>query len=652
MYRHTSSLFSRTVSCLSVLAGLMLLSPLPSVQAGCGCTKAPPAPAAVRPHATYAGADVTLFAPALQVGQSYEVTFTSLTGARVTVQAEAVFRRDLADAVQKPQLTVSLPTLPLGPVSTVVRPAGQASVVLRADDSALTVVPQPLPLPTNVGLTTIPDFQAAVGRDGTVYVSLDVSAIHMPRTFKAQALGYPLRFTNDEVVFYNVQGFVMQLLEEGMPGLFAIDTASGEDSDVLNYSRHEFNTHFLQHAERQRHAVDATDGNWHQDKTPHIDHDHLVVAIAGFLADGSLPLPGATPAFDLVLNTYTFFHDGLVGDASVALSGGSQTRSYNSQDDSIGSAGDVRSNGSLSVTEASLIDGDALAFDFAISDNSQLTGHAILATEPTEFLPVEMPTGLEDLGKIVIKDGTTVTVEPGSYRVSCVEVAEAGSQVFIDNAAGPVTLYATGCVKGDGKILAVNVTDLGTITAADPDPEKFAIYVVDGSVKIKNEGLFSGVVYAPTSLVKARGSRFFGAFVGHEVTIVEGAAVYYDTALRGSHSSDGQEATSLPTDATTSDGVDSPSAAETPAPPATDTVQMTKAAYVNKKDELVVFAESEAAPDATLTVSIAGFVDHAPMTYKAKRGRYEYRVNTSVNLDGQQVTVTSDFGGTASQTIQ
>jgi hypothetical protein len=29
------------------------------------------------------------------------------------------------------------------------------------------------------------------------------------------------------VIFYDVQGFVMQLLEEGMTGLFAINAASG-----------------------------------------------------------------------------------------------------------------------------------------------------------------------------------------------------------------------------------------------------------------------------------------------------------------------------------------------------------------------------------------------------------------------------------------
>ncbi len=50
------------------------------------------------------------------------------------------------------------------------------------------------------------------------------------------------------------------------------------------------------------HAIDPTDDDWHLDGTPHIDHNHLIVAIAGVYADGSLPQPGATKAFDLHLN--------------------------------------------------------------------------------------------------------------------------------------------------------------------------------------------------------------------------------------------------------------------------------------------------------------------------------------------------------------
>lgn len=221
---------------LSVLLSLVLLAqPTPS-EAGCGCDKAPPAPAQVRPHATYAGQDVTIFDAHLQDGQGYYVTFTSgSTGKSVLLKALATTRRDLADGLDKPQLAVPLPPLPLGPTSISVTGAGDSQPFLVADDTALTVVPQPIALPTAVGEQVLPNFQAAVGRDGTVYVSLDLTDTTLPRTFHAQALGYPLRFTSHDVVFYNTQGFVMQLLEEDMPGLFAIETPSSLDSDTLSF---------------------------------------------------------------------------------------------------------------------------------------------------------------------------------------------------------------------------------------------------------------------------------------------------------------------------------------------------------------------------------------------------------------------------------
>lgn len=52
--------FSPRLVLAALLSAVCLQAP-PLAQAGCGCDKAPPAPAAVRPHATYAGMDITLF---------------------------------------------------------------------------------------------------------------------------------------------------------------------------------------------------------------------------------------------------------------------------------------------------------------------------------------------------------------------------------------------------------------------------------------------------------------------------------------------------------------------------------------------------------------------------------------------------------------
>ena len=55
----------------SILSCLFLLGQPTLTEAGCGCDKPPPEPAAVRPQATYAGTEVTLFHSDLQSGQDY-----------------------------------------------------------------------------------------------------------------------------------------------------------------------------------------------------------------------------------------------------------------------------------------------------------------------------------------------------------------------------------------------------------------------------------------------------------------------------------------------------------------------------------------------------------------------------------------------------
>lgn len=516
----------RALALTPVLITTFLFGPLPLARAGCGCDKPPPALAEVRPNATYAGTDVTLFHSTLQSGQAYDVTFTSgITGESVTIQAQAVTRRDLADSQDKPQLVVSVPVLPLGPTSLSVRAAGQSGALLAVTDDAFTLAPQPIALPSEVGETSLPGYQAAVSRAGVVYISLDVSAIQHPRTFHAQALGYPLRFTQHDVVFYNTQGFLMQLLGEGMPGLFAINAAGGSpDSDTLQYSRHEFHTFFLQHDERQTHGVDPSDPNWHSDGTPHIDHDHLIVAISGMLDDGSLPVSGATPAMELVMSSHSFFQHGLLGQTSVTFSQQASIDSYNSRTNSYGAKGHVRSNGAITATGNALVDGDATGLTVNIETNGIITGAVVETTETLALLPVEVPTAAENLGSIVLGRFDTLTLSPGSYQVA--ELSLYGGDLLIDNATGPVTLYVTG---------PVNVKSDATITTTDPNPEKFALYVASSDkVEMSANSSLYGVLYAPESLVKLSGrGEFFGAFVGQEVTVYGQFDVHYDPALHG-----------------------------------------------------------------------------------------------------------------------
>jgi hypothetical protein len=472
----------------------------------------------VRPAVTYSGTEITVFDAALVQGDNYWVTFIPVSGASQSILATAVLRRDLADAVYRNQLALNLPVLPLGPTSITVKTENGATPFLVLPDSAFTVAPQPVTVPTGVGDYSFYGYRAAVSRDNVVYMSLNFEDIQDARVFEAQGLGYPLRFTKDDAAFYNRQGFLMQLLDESIPGLSALMAGGPNDSDRLHYSRHEFNTYFLQHAERQVHDVDPTDGNWHLDSTPHIDHDRQILELAGVMEDGTDPIPGATPPFTLVVSTRTLFDHGLLGVDSVDIGVGSLVTSYDSTTGQPGDQGDVRSNGPIDL-ESSVVAGDATALQVTLI-NSQVTGQITETTDSVDPLEVEIPSALPDLGSVFVGPGG-LTIPTGSYLLADLTVIN--GTLTIDNANGPVTLYVNG---------PIDIAGSAVIAVSDPDPEQFAVYSFASTIDLHDGGTFYGVVYAPDSVLTIRqNGTFYGAFVGGTVIAQEQASVHYDSAL-------------------------------------------------------------------------------------------------------------------------
>lgn len=501
--------------------------------AGCGCDKPPPPPGVIRPHATYAGGQVTLFHTALKKGATYVVAFRSgATGQTAVVTAEAVSRRDLADGRTKTQLVAVIPALPLGPAGVEVYTQEPAKApLLSAGDDALTIVPQPVRLPDDYGRWALSDFRAAVGRDGTAYVALDLSALRQPMVFQAQAKGYPFRFGGEDVVFYNAQGFLMQRLvdvgsAQPIPGMFVHPAANpSADSDILAYSRHEFSTYFLQHEEREKHDL-SSDPNWHRDGTPHIDHDHLILAIGGSLAGGALPRAGATPPFVLQITTHSLFSQGLVGAAGITVDNNAAVDSYDSITGAAGCAGDIASNGPVSILGNSVVCGDASASKITVGTRAVLRGDAYRVVTPASFMEVKVPKGIKDLRDInVLALQKYVIRGPGSFRVRNLAVSALG-RLHIDNTLGPVTLYVTGRLS-----LALG----GVISTALADPEQFATYVASSeAVRVFGLGTerFHGVIYAPYSYVDMGSGHFYGAFVAGGLRAGGSARIHYDEALR------------------------------------------------------------------------------------------------------------------------
>jgi hypothetical protein len=308
-----------------VAMGLLLASivaPLGPARAGCGCEKPAPVLAPIRPAFASMGREVTLFAPTLVPGDVQTVTFSGGGGATRTVEATVVAKRDFADGVVKPQLVVIVPFMPPGPTAVTVGAAASPALAVSADD--FTVLPPPLPLYEGNVKTVAVSYQAVAGADGIVYLPVDIGPITAPMIFRGRAVGYRLVFGPEDVVIYNAQGVLMQMLTPADEGvLYEIDdtpddpTDRGDDVNAgssarsfrLTYDRHEFVTYRNKHVEDPNFALDPADPAWHVDGSRHVDHDHLVIAIRATVADnpdgtlGAAADPGTTPAFNFRIKT-------------------------------------------------------------------------------------------------------------------------------------------------------------------------------------------------------------------------------------------------------------------------------------------------------------------------------------------------------------
>jgi hypothetical protein len=287
-----------SIAALLVMMAGTLFAPTRAT-AGCGCDKPPPPKVSIRPFVAYADQEITIFHNGIAPGKKYDVQFETAYGwGNQWSRAKAVKKRDFADRKMKDQLRVKVPNLPYGPCKVTVWD-GKRRVVSFSDEM-LTITSQPIQVHEYREDVAKPTYRAGVDRFGTIYIPVDVSQVSNATRFTGAALGFPVMFTPVDVVMYNEQGFLMQTLDPKSPGLFDLYRGEGDISDVLSYWRHEFRTYKEQHRWSDRFDT-SEDHEWHEDGTPHIDHDRVVVAITGRLPNGKRPAPGSTPPFQLVI---------------------------------------------------------------------------------------------------------------------------------------------------------------------------------------------------------------------------------------------------------------------------------------------------------------------------------------------------------------
>lgn len=265
-----------------------------AAEAGCGCAKPPPALNLVRPAFASPGDLVTFFPPDNKPGE-YEIKAGSYRAKK-----NAVYKRDLADGQYKWQVVVQAPSLPAGPTEIEVKGPGRD---FRIPSSDFTVMQAPLALQQGDTETVAKCYRAAVTANNVVLIPLDISHITDHMIFNGLGEGYPLLFGAADVMIYNTQGFLMQLLTPEQAGIYEIEDQGQPDSFALTYDRHEFNTYRADHAHVGGLGLDPLDRAWHTDGSYHVDHDRLVLAIKGTVEGQGPPPAGRTPGFDLRITT-------------------------------------------------------------------------------------------------------------------------------------------------------------------------------------------------------------------------------------------------------------------------------------------------------------------------------------------------------------
>jgi len=286
------------IRCLMLLSALTAIAALHSqpAEAGCGCAKPPPPAAVVRPAFASPGDTITLFPPDNRSG-TYEVRI----GDNYKTTTNAVWKRDLTDATYKWQVQVKAPQLRIGPTYIYVKGPGRDFFVSSND---FTMMQAPLTLQEVNGETLAKCYSAAVTANNIVLLPLDITAITDRMIFNGLGESFPLLFNATDVMIYNTQGFLMQLLTTpNAVGIWEIEDYGQPDSLALTYDRHEFNTYLDMHAHTGGYGLDPNDPAWHTDGTYHVDHNHLVLAIKGTVENQGPPAPGKTPAFDFSIVT-------------------------------------------------------------------------------------------------------------------------------------------------------------------------------------------------------------------------------------------------------------------------------------------------------------------------------------------------------------
>ena len=218
--------------------------------------------------------------------------------------------------------------------------------------------------------------------------------------------------------------------------------------------------------------------------------------------------------------------------------GGNATNAYrssaNANNGQFMSQGDIASNGNITLSGSTLVDGNAYAgVGKQVIGSNHVTGTSTSLTSPLVYPPADvadvinnnnnasLPLAIMSSGAIKMSSQKNGTLPSGTYYVTGLDMG-AGSEL---NCTGPVTIYVAG-----------NVSLGGHAITRDNIPHNLQIIVVGNGTTVSLSGgsdLYADV-YAPQSAITMSGNGdIFGAIVGKSVSMTGTSAVHYDLSLRG-----------------------------------------------------------------------------------------------------------------------
>lgn len=281
-----------------VLSAMVVLVTCPSVWAGCGCDHPTPCASPVMPAFASPGDPINLTDDSFADAH----TGTMVTLGAYPMQQKKGVAANGSDRIQVEVYKgdVSREQLVLGPqpISTVTDQGDKAAF----EKDLFTYLSRPLVLEEGQGHYLFQGYDLAVDAFGVLLIPLDVSQILDATHFLVYVGNLPLEFNAENVLIYNKDGFNLNLFTldvEGYAkqwgdyyGASSQDNTDPSQSDVLTYWRHDFHEYAEAHAHGGAYATHTVNEDGylvHEDGTIHVDHDRLVVAVAGVLRDPADP---------------------------------------------------------------------------------------------------------------------------------------------------------------------------------------------------------------------------------------------------------------------------------------------------------------------------------------------------------------------------